>query len=149
MILKIFSALLLSAVAFSLWVVWKPVHVSVDMMRTVELKGERILVTVAETEKERREGLSGRATLPPNEGMLFIFSTPGMYGFWMKDMAFPIDILWLDSDKKIMTIKKNVSPSTYPEVLYPEGDALYVLELPAGFADAHGVALGDAPAFLF
>jgi uncharacterized membrane protein (UPF0127 family) len=74
--------------------------------------------------------------------MLFVFPTPGLYGFWMKEMEFPIDIFWLDAQGHVIFIKKNTDPSSYPHVFYSERSASYVLETVAGFADAHSVALG-------
>ncbi len=89
------------------------------------------------------DGLSNRAGLADNVGMLFVFNPPTMDGFWMKDMRFPLDIIWAGSDGTITTLYKNISPDTYPTSFYPSVPATYVLEVPAGFADEHQVAIGS------
>ncbi len=98
---------------------------------------------IADTPALREKGLSGRAGLAPDEGILFVFPADGQYGFWMKDMRFPIDILWLSGRGEILDMRKSVSPSTYPAVFTPAASARYVLELPAGFSEAYTVKIGD------
>src|SRR3990167_10987110 len=107
--------------------------VRVSEVRTIQLNGQTIRVSVADTETAREQGLSGRAGLATDEGMLFVFLKDGKYAFWMKDMLFSIDILWLSSDGAVVFMAKNVSPDTYPRAFAPDGPARYVLELPAGF----------------
>jgi uncharacterized membrane protein (UPF0127 family) len=111
--------------------------------RTIQLKGSTIRVTVAVTPAEREQGLSGRPGLASDEGMLFVFEREGDYAFWMKDMLFSIDIVWIDSAGKIIYIAPSVSPDTYPTAFDPRMNALYVLELPAGYAASHGVSIAD------
>ena len=106
-----------------------------------------ISVRVADTEASQEKGLSGTAALGPSEGMLFVFNTTSRWGMWMKDMWYSLDIVWMDSDKKIVYIAQNVSPDTYPKAFVPDTGALYVLELPAGFVAANGVALGQVVGF--
>ena len=74
--------------------------------------------------------------------MLFVFDRDGNYGFWMKDMKFPIDIIFADAQKKIIMIYHNVQPDSYPKVFYPNAPARYVLETPAGFADLNKINIG-------
>ena len=102
-----------------------------------------ITVEKADTEAARERGLSGRASLAPDTGMLFVFEYSQIRGFWMKDMRFPIDIVWADETGKVVTIAENLSPDSYPQTFYPTSSALYVLEVPAGFVKAHGIAVGD------
>lgn len=115
--------------------------------------GENFLnIEVASTTEAREKGLSGKERLDYKEGMLFVFDTEGYYGFWMKDMKFNIDISWLDKDKKIIFMKKNVSPDTYPEVFYAQKAdlpilSLYVLETAANFLDNNNIKIGDLVAF--
>ena len=106
---------------------------------------ERILVcaSVADTVQSRAQGLSGRAGLAEGEGMLFVFPQDGKYGFWMKDMRFSIDILWLAADGKIVYIAENVSPDSFPQSFESDVPARYVLELPAGYTALHSIAVGD------
>ena len=102
------------------------------------------MVEVADTESTREQGLSGRLNLPEGQGMLFVFDTDGSWGIWMKDMRFAIDIVWADASGAIVTVSSNVAPDTYPEKsFYPIAPARYVLELPAGFTTAHGIAAGS------
>lgn len=119
-------------------------------LRTIELKEQTIRVSVADTESTRGQGLSGRPGLAADEGMLFIFPQDGEYAFWMKDMRFAIDILWLSADPSnpsgqavVVYMAQNVSPDTYPQSFRSDVPARYVLELPAGYAKAHMVSIGD------
>lgn len=91
-------------------------------------------VEVPRTAKERERGLSGRLSLEVSKGMFFIFDKPDVYGFWMPDMHFPIDIIWIDSDFRIVDIVANVSPDSYPRVFYPSSPSSYALEVNAGLA---------------
>jgi uncharacterized membrane protein (UPF0127 family) len=70
-------------------------------------------------------------------GLLFVFDEPGLHGIWMKDMRFPIDILWLDDAFQVVDVRKNVAPDSYPTVFKPTKPARYVLEVTAGFADRY------------
>lgn len=88
-------------------------------------------VTIADTEEERAQGLSGVVSLKADEGMLFMFPKADYYGFWMKDMHFPLDFVWIDSSWHIVGTTKNVSPSSYPSSFYPPRPAQYVLEIPS------------------
>lgn len=110
---------------------------------SLELKGIPLNVEIARTEVARQRGLSGRETIAENQGLLFIFDKPDFYGIWMKDMRFPIDILWLDEGGVIVDIKRNAVPESYPDVFYPNVPATYVLELLAHFSELHNVEVGD------
>ena len=90
---------------------------------------------VADTTQARAKGLSGRSCIGQNEGMLFVFNQPGFYEFWMKDMKFPIDIIWIASDHRVVWLKSKVQPSSYPQKFVNQGSAAqYVLELASGRA---------------
>ena len=109
--------------------------------------GDKILnIEVAQTLIDRERGLSGRLNLPANNGMLFVFERPGLYGFWMKGMRFPIDILWLDEDLRVVDIKERAEPSSYtisnPQNFVPQDAAKFVLEANAGFVSYAGVKIG-------
>ena len=109
----------------------------------VVVGGVEVLVEVADTDVSREKGLSGRESLPEGKGMLFVFEKPDRYGFWMKDMKFPIDIIWIDSGFRIILIKESVSPSTYPTLFRPTDGALYVLEVPSGFSSKYNLSVGN------
>jgi uncharacterized membrane protein (UPF0127 family) len=93
-----------------------------------------IPITIANTDREKQLGLSGTISLPQNQGKLFVFDTLSKPGFWMKDMNYGLDLVWLDKNFRIVDITKNVYPESYPEVFYPKKDVLYVLEVNAGFS---------------
>jgi uncharacterized membrane protein (UPF0127 family) len=61
----------------------------------------------------------------------------------MKEMNFPIDIIWVSSEKKIIYIKENATPASYPELFQPEDDAMVVLEVPAGDAKKYNFSIGE------
>ncbi len=106
-------------------------------------------VDLALTEEERVQGLSGRAGLPTDTGLLFVFDRPDFYSIWMKDMNFSIDILWIDEDLRITHIEKNVSPQTFPKTFSSEVPSRFVLELPAGTVNNSDILVGDTITFLY
>lgn len=97
---------------------------------------------VADTDEERAKGLSGRSSLGEGEALLFVFPYAGSWGIWMKDMLFPIDIVWADAEGRIVTVRERVAPETFPEAFYPSEPSLYVVELPAGAAARHRIVPG-------
>ncbi|MBN1271237.1 MAG: DUF192 domain-containing protein [Candidatus Aminicenantes bacterium] len=105
--------------------------------------GFSITAECAVTEAERALGLMYREKIESDQGMLFIFSREGIYSFWMKNMVIPLDILWLDKNKRIVHIAENVPPCRkVPCPSYgPSIPAMYVLELKAGSAKEHGLKL--------
>ncbi len=108
-------------------------------IRTVQIGEKGIPVEVADSEEERTLGLSGREGLETGTGLLFIFETPGHYGFWMKDMKFPIDIVWISESGKVVGIEKNINPDSYPALFYPSESVKYVLELNSNDAENLGI----------
>ena len=111
--------------------------------RLIRVGGQQVHVSVVDSDASREKGLGGRDGLAPNEGMLFVFGNDGHYSFWMKDMKFAIDILWLTSEGKVVYVQSSLLPSTFPSSFGPGDNARYVLELPAGFAQNHGILVGD------
>ena len=100
---------------------------------------------VAETIGQHERGLSGRTRLGENEGMLFVFGIADRYPFWMKEMRFPIDIIWIAGDK-VVDITRSLPPPREGEIpasAYPSTPADQVLEVSAGFADRHQINVGD------
>ena len=110
---------------------------------TVVVGQATIVVDVATTPALRQQGLSGKQSLAWGSGMLFIFPQAGEWGFWMKDMRFAIDIIWADKAGIITTVLPNVSPTTYPQAFHPSAPSVYVLEVPAGYAMAQGIGVGQ------
>jgi uncharacterized membrane protein (UPF0127 family) len=110
----------------------------------VIIAGVRLSVEVADTPSKRGRGLSGREMLPENSGMLFVFDTPGRYGFWMYGMKFPLDIIWIDERLRVVYFVENAQPCVnICETHEPPADALYVLEVNAGFVKKYGLKVGD------
>lgn len=108
-----------------------------------------IRVEIADTQAERELGLQYRHQLADNDGMLFVFTDSGRYGFWMKDTLIPLDIIWLDHNREIVHIQTDVPPcSADPCPVYQPGqDAVYVLEINAGKAKHLGLAIGRQAEF--
>jgi len=102
-------------------------------------------VEVAKTAGQRAKGLMGRSDLPENQGMLFVFPEQGDYGFWMKNMLIPIDIIWTDKDLAITHIEHGVPPcEAEPCAIYKsQSPSQYVLEIKAGLAQELRMETGD------
>lgn len=98
---------------------------------TLKIDGVDFEIFIADNAALQEQGLSGWTSLQSSQGMLFVFNKDGKYPFWMKDMNFPIDIVWLDSTYNIVHIEKDLAPSTYPNSFSSNLPARYVLELPA------------------
>ena len=114
----------------------------------LSVKTLNIDAIIASKASDRKKGLEGRESLPLNQAMLFVFDIKGKYQFWMKDMNFAIDIIWIDENKRIVDIIANVPPepgkSDKQLTRYSSrGDALYVLEINAGLSVLHGLSIGD------
>lgn len=109
--------------------------------KTIVANSNLVTAEISSTYKAKVQGLSGRLSLKKGEGMLFIFPKDGLYAFWMKDMNFPIDIIWLNAQKKIVSVSKTVTPESYPKTVTSSEPATYILEVPAGFADTHNITL--------
>ena len=89
-------------------------------------------VEIVKTPEAMARGLSGRDKLGDHQGMLFVFDADGRHSFWMKDMKFALDILWLDQDGRIVDMRQDLLPCTPDNctVYVPQGPARYVLEGP-------------------
>jgi uncharacterized membrane protein (UPF0127 family) len=99
----------------------------------ITLGGQKFETEVVQDESSMAKGLSFRDGICQYCAMLFVFDKEGDYRFWMKDMKFSIDIIWLDKDKRIIYSKENLDPNTYPNSFGPnEPKALYVLEVLSG-----------------
>lgn len=115
---------------------------SVSYGDKIKINNVEFFVEVMDSDEVRKKGLSGRDNLCENCGMLFVFDKVGRHGFWMKNMKFDIDILWI-RDGEIVFIEKNVSYET-PEIVYsPNVESELVLELNAGAVEEFGTEVGD------
>ncbi len=110
--------------------------------------GKVIATEIADTLAQRSAGLSGRTSLDTNSSMTFVFDKESYYSFWMPDMNFPIDIVWLDSQYRIVDVVKNIKPmpeleqNNLPTYTNKE-PAMYVIEFNAGFFDLNNLTKGQ------
>lgn len=116
----------------------------ISKQSTVIVAGHTFIVEVAQTATQKEKGLSGRSSLAADHGMYFPFDTPGFYAFWMKDMKFPLDIVYI-SRGKVIAVYRNVAPkpNPYNTVVKPNQPADSVLEINAGIAQKDGITNGS------
>lgn len=137
-----FLTLLIVAIALEPQKFSPPATPEPATLGSVLIGSTTVAVEIADTYEARMQGLSGRSALPQGSGMLFVFEREGEWGIWMKDMQFSIDIIWADTDGRVVSVAHKVSPETYPNAFYPAKPARYVLEVPAGFAASRGIVEG-------
>ena len=104
-----------------------------------------LIADLAITNDQQIKGLDVKDQLKENEGMLFVEKQPAKYDFWMRGMKFPIDIIWLDSNRTVIHIEHNLQPCVSDlecPLHSPDKDALYILETVAGFSQKHNVETG-------
>jgi uncharacterized membrane protein (UPF0127 family) len=107
-----------------------------------------ITAEVSDSELEREQGLISRKHLPSRQGMLFVFKEEGRHNFWMKDMQFPLDIIWISKEKKIVDIMVNALPCVENcEILASPKKNQYVLEVNSGFVSKYNIRIGDKAIF--
>jgi len=109
---------------------------------TIKIDDQVLQVQIADTEPLRVRGLMFQEQLPYDKGMIFVFDESGFHSLWMLNMQFPLDMIWFDSDGKVVYIEKNVPPCksaletvTCTGVNPGENEALYILEVTEGFVD--------------
>jgi uncharacterized membrane protein (UPF0127 family) len=112
---------------------------------SVVLHGQRFSMELATDEPSREHGLMMRTTLAPDHSMLFVFPLSAPQAFWMKNTLIPLDILYFDAERRLVSMQTNVPPcKADPCPVYPSNaPARYVLEVPAGTARTMGVEVGD------
>lgn len=112
----------------------------------VKIKNKEFKADLANTLESRTKGLSGRKKINEDEAMLFVFENSGYHSFWMKDMSFDIDIIWIYYDT-IVDIQENIKhPSSQNqnlEIYSPKLKANMTLEILAGTAAKYGLSVGD------
>ena len=101
-----------------------------------------VAVEVAATPQQRETGLMYRSHLGENNGMIFLFSHPQPLTFWMKNTEIPLDMIFADTDRKVVGIVENAEPYS-EQMLSVDGDSQYVLEVNGGFCKAHRIQAGD------
>lgn len=116
--------------------------------KQIKINDNTIAIEVADTSSKRNKGLSGRDSLASSSGMLFVFQEEKKYRFWMKDMKFPLDFIFI-SKSKVVDIIKNVQPSPSDmkdsdlPVYEPISAIDMLLEVNSGFTDSHNIKAGD------
>jgi uncharacterized membrane protein (UPF0127 family) len=113
---------------------------------TVTVNGMQVHAWVAQSAEQIKRGLAIKDQLAADEGMLFILPENNHYRFWMKDMKFPIDIIWLDKNGRVRYIQPNCPPCPQDGIcpLYDPHQSLpYVLEVSPGFAQQHQVRVNE------
>lgn len=98
---------------------------------------------LAETDLELQLGLASRKSISNDRGMLFLFNTDDLHGIWMKDMEFPVDVLWLSETFKVVSVKESALPDSFPLIFEPDVPARYVVEVNDGFVKKHDIKIGD------
>ena len=114
-----------------------------ELENTVFINEQYFKVDIAKSAADRAQGLSGRKSLKEDEGLLFVFEKEDIYPFWMKNMHFPIDIIWFNKIGQVVHIKEHAQPKDYPKLYTPTTPALYVLEINAGLVEKLNIKLGD------
>ena len=120
---------------------------------TLTVSGAEFDLELAYTPDQRQQGLSDREALDAASGMLFIFERPGHHTFWMYNMNFPLDFVWIGADCAVADIHENVphpAPDAEPSELplyTPDFPALYNLEINGGQTSALGIQVGDKVKF--
>jgi len=140
--------------------------VNFDNIKYVKIAGQEIKVELVLTKEAQKRGLSGRNELKKGEGMLFVFEQPARHYFWMKEMNFPIDIIWLSEGLKVIYVKKDARPASPKlqrgepesylsagevglETYGPDAEVKYVLEVAAGFSEENNLQIGDKVQFIY
>ncbi len=114
-----------------------------DTKKEIYIDDVKLAVDIADEPHEQTQGLSDREYMAANEGMIFIFQESFAPAFWMKDMKFGLDIIWIDAKNTIIGIEKNVLPETFPTTFSPPLPVKYVLEVNAGWSNKNKIGLGD------
>lgn len=111
----------------------------------VELNGQRFSIEIADTDAARAHGLMERTQMAADHGMLFVFEDDAPRAFWMKNTKIPLDMLFFDAERRLVSVQHDVPPChADPCPAYPSGaPARYVLELNAGQARKLGATSGD------
>jgi len=131
-----FVALAIIAVILPFFFIGRPTTTLVSGGREYHLE-------IVSTAESQQKGLGSRRNMASDRGMIFVFDPPATQCFWMKDMQFPLDIIWLNSAKQVTKVAANVSPSSYPEKYCSDNATKYVIEINAGEAKKADIAVGD------
>ncbi len=137
-----------ASVIIAIGLLTQRVQIYPPQKRQIKVGNVTLHVEIADSEDERKNGLSGRNTLEENTGMLFSFEQEDVFpSFWMKGMLIPIDIIWID-EWEVVKIHENIQPE--PEKsdseltkYYPDGPVDLIIEVNAGFSGKNNIRVGD------
>ena len=116
----------------------------------ITVNDQVLIADISATPEQMTRGLSVKDTLSENEAMLFVFDVEAEHRFWMKDMKFPIDIIWIHPNTTIVHIEKNLQPCISFLICpsYSPNDlSQYVLEVNAYYTTKHNITVGDKVEF--
>jgi len=138
-------SLIVAPIIIIMLLLYQPVY-KTDTVVFITDKGEvPVTVEIADTPAKHARGLMNRSEMDYNSGMLFIFGNEATRSFWMKNTLIPLDMIFIDSNYKIVNITKQAQPcKTIACEFYPSGvPAAYVVEVNGGFVDEKGIKIGD------
>jgi len=119
-----------------------------EVILTTRAGDQHVKVEVARSDPEREHGLMYRQKLEPGRGMIFLFEHPQRLTFWMKNTYIPLDMIFIGADKRVVYVEENAEPLTTQARGPADEDSQFVLEVPGGWARAHGVERGVAVKFV-
>lgn len=131
----VFVAIAIIAVILPFFFIGRPTTTLVSGDKKFQLE-------IVSTAESQQKGLGGRSNMADDHGMIFVFDPPATQCFWMKDMQFALDIIWLNAEKKVTKVAQNISPESYPEKFCSDDATKYVIELNAGQAAKAGIVPG-------
>lgn len=111
------------------------------------ISGNEINLEVVTSLEDQKRGLSNRDSLDYDTGMLFLYKDSKIRSFWMKEMKFSIDIIWIDENNTIIGIEENISPDSYPKKFISPKPIPFALELVGGWSREHGISVGEEVEF--
>lgn len=132
--------ILITAIIWNLFFVWAKDTVNISFYNNQQ-KLTEINAKIARTNAQKQMGLMFEKKLANNQGMIFVYEQEKILNFWMKNMSFDLDMIFLDSNKQIVSIIKNVPACRQDncQTYQSEQPASYCLEVPAGFVDKHQI----------
>ncbi len=136
----VIAALVVLVFAVAFFILYK----SEKKIVPIDVNGTKVNAEVADNFAKKSVGLMFRDSLGKNDGMLFPFDSEGYYQFWMSNVKFPLDFIWIGKNKTIVDITENARPCTINCTTFTsQKKAQYVLEVNAGFVKEHKIKIGS------
>lgn len=120
-----------------------PLEFLSDRRIVLDVDGEQVTLEVADTRFKQTRGLTNRKRPDDAYGMLYVLEEPSRYAYWMKDMLFSTDVIWLDEQYRVIDLEASLSAENSSQIYEPDQPALFVLEFPDGFVKRHAVKKGE------